>query len=145
PAILMNTSSRCHLSSRRVRRRRSPLAYVWPNFAHHCRMLSWETVTPRCSIISPGLAQAQREAVVEPHTVTDDLRRESELLVRRLLRSHQPTHPELQSGQPILPAAYGPTKLTVPPVELVMSSSPPPVPQLSAAGSDRVSAIWEMF
>ena len=32
---LMNTSSMCHLSPGRGRRRRRRLAKVWPNFLHH--------------------------------------------------------------------------------------------------------------
>jgi len=41
------TPSSCHLSPGRGRRRRSALAYCWPNFRHHCRTVSYVTMTPR--------------------------------------------------------------------------------------------------
>ena len=37
----------CHLSPGRGRRRRSFLAYDWPNLRHHLRIASYVTLTPR--------------------------------------------------------------------------------------------------
>jgi hypothetical protein len=37
------------------------------------------------------VAEAQREPVIEPHAVADDLRREAEPSVRRRLGAHQPS------------------------------------------------------
>jgi len=56
--------------------------------------------------VSEYLTQAQREAVVEPHTVTADLRRESDPLYDGF--SVPPSSP-LQSSQPVLPPAHDPT------------------------------------
>src|SRR4051812_21270746 len=52
PAILMATSSRCHLSPAQGRRRRIRLAKSWPNFRAHCRTVSWLTMMPRAASIS---------------------------------------------------------------------------------------------
>src|SRR5215831_10003629 len=45
--MVRNISSRCHLSPGRERRRRSWLAYCWPNLRHHLRIASYVTLTPR--------------------------------------------------------------------------------------------------
>src|SRR5258708_4601932 len=45
--IFRYISSRCHLSPQRGRRRRNSLAYVCPNFKHHCRTVSEVTTIPR--------------------------------------------------------------------------------------------------
>ncbi len=42
----------CHLSPNLPRRFFNALAYVCPNFRHHCRIVSWVTITPRSAIIS---------------------------------------------------------------------------------------------
>jgi len=47
PRIFRATSSRCHLSRARARRRRNPEAKVAPNLVHHCLIDSWLTTTPR--------------------------------------------------------------------------------------------------
>src|SRR5919202_879195 len=68
PAILILTSSKCHLSPGRGSRRRISFAKPWPNLSAHCRTVSWPTMMPR--------AASQREAEVEPDRVADDLGRE---------------------------------------------------------------------
>ena len=49
PGILSTTSSRCHLSPTRGRRRRIWLANGWPNLRAHCRTVSWLTMMPRAA------------------------------------------------------------------------------------------------
>src|SRR5262249_35511077 len=49
PVILSTTSSRCHLSPTRGRRRRIWLANGWPNLRAHCRTVSWLTMMPRAA------------------------------------------------------------------------------------------------
>jgi hypothetical protein len=45
---------------------------------HHCRIVSWLTITPRQHHFD--LAEAQREAGVQPYAVADDLRWEADPL-----------------------------------------------------------------
>src|SRR3954447_5960079 len=75
PAILIWTSSRCHLSPARGSLRRISFANAWPNFSAHWRTVSWLTVMPRGQQLLDH-PQAEREAEVEPDGVADDLRRE---------------------------------------------------------------------
>ena len=60
------------------------------------------------------LAEAEREPVIQPHTVTNDLHREAEPLVRRHNDGHQPSLSPTEITPPIIPATDGLTKLTVP-------------------------------
>jgi hypothetical protein len=60
------------------------------------------------------LAQAQWEAVVQPHAVADDLHREPEPRIRRHASDHQPQPLPALSNQSIISAAASSTKLTVP-------------------------------
>src|ERR671916_140136 len=50
------------------------------------------------------LPQAQREPVVQPHAMTDDLHRVTEPSVRRRTGAHQPASPHLQTNLAIIPA-----------------------------------------
>src|SRR5271165_6888128 len=52
PAMVMTTSSRCHLSPRRGARRRMRLANSRPNFRPHWRIVSYVTEMPRAASIS---------------------------------------------------------------------------------------------
>src|SRR5271156_775634 len=49
PVILSTTSSKCHLSPTRGRRRRIWLANGWPTLRAHCRTVSWLTMMPRAA------------------------------------------------------------------------------------------------
>jgi hypothetical protein len=62
------------------------------------------------------LAEAQWEAVVQPHTMTDDLRREAEPHIRRRADNHQPQPQPLPalSNQSIISATASSIKLTMP-------------------------------
>jgi hypothetical protein len=55
------------------------------------------------------VAEAQREPVIEPHAVADDLRREAEPSVRRRLGAHQPSPlnalPDRSADHPSHPAS----------------------------------------
>ena len=58
-------------------------AYSMPNRSVQRRMASCETAIPSGQHQLGDVTQAQTEAVVEPHTTTDDLRRESIAFVKR--------------------------------------------------------------
>src|SRR4051812_27796886 len=65
PAILMATSSRCHLSPTRGSLRRIRSANAWPNLSAHCRTVSWLTTTPRAAIANRTLVEAVIPAMAE--------------------------------------------------------------------------------
>src|SRR4051794_33883265 len=58
PAILIWTSSRCHLSPGRGSRRRISFAKPWPNLRAHWRTVSWLTVMPRAASSSSTIRRA---------------------------------------------------------------------------------------
>jgi hypothetical protein len=60
------------------------------------------------------LAQAQREPVIQPHTVTNDLRREAEPRIRRHVGEHQLQPLPALGNQSIISTAASSTKLTMP-------------------------------
>jgi hypothetical protein len=67
PPILSTTSSRCHLSPTRGRRRRIWLANCWPNFSAHCRTVSWLTMTERAfGLACPVKGQDTRGCLNQP-------------------------------------------------------------------------------
>jgi hypothetical protein len=57
-------------------------------------------------------AQAQREPMIQPHAMADDLGREAEPRIRRHADNHQPLL--ALSNQSIISAAASSTKLTMP-------------------------------
>lgn len=90
PLIVRNTSSRCHLSPGRGQL-----------FWHHCRIASLPTMTSRASIISFDLTETEREPLVQPHTVADDLPRVSMALVQRRRRgTHRRSPPPKTYREP---------------------------------------------
>src|SRR5271166_316833 len=68
PAMVITTSSRCHLSPRRGARRRMRLANSRPNFRPHCRIVSYVTEMPRAASISSTMSQ-MRVGVILTGTV----------------------------------------------------------------------------
>lgn len=88
--VITCTPSTCHLSPACGRRRRKPAAYSGPNFSHHCRIVSWETMIPPGHQGLFDLMEGEREAVIELHSMGDDLRREPETPVRH----HRPGPPQ---------------------------------------------------
>ena len=110
PAILMATSSRCHLSPAQGSRRRIWLANAWPNLQ---RPLPHGLVADDDAARGQHLldhAQAEREAEIQPDRVADDLGREA---VAGIAGANGRRHPlRLPALLPIRKPASA--KLTVP-------------------------------
>ena len=104
PLIRMKTSSRCHLSPGRGRRRRSWFASAYPTRAPGPdRLVADHDTTRKHHLLD--LAKAQREPVIEPHAVGDDLRRVPGVPCTTTMQRSRP---------PILAATRQRANLTVP-------------------------------
>src|SRR5262249_47554206 len=74
PVILSTTSSKCHLSPTRGRRRRIWFANGWPNLRAHCRtFVADDDAAGRQQLLNH--VKPERETEIQPNGMADDLGR----------------------------------------------------------------------